>query len=181
MDKQEWVKKWMIGTIVGYLDGRVNLGTVKGSIVKAILNYMDKEDILAIIRTVRDSPYYCPSLSMKEKQERLRPIKEFVDKLRGETKKEYASAETEENAEVPKEEEVKEDNEAKEETPIGVPQEIMEKIDRLKVEELKTMLKVFNIEWLCDRVLKEKDPNVRQAAMEVIAEKQGAVFNSGTS
>jgi hypothetical protein len=74
-----WALRWVEGSIVSYMQYRISLNILIGRIKKAVASYgVGKDEVLAIIGVIQDSPVYLPSLSHEEKACRLAPLLEAL-------------------------------------------------------------------------------------------------------
>jgi len=75
----QWTLKWAEGTILGYVRKRIELNRAKGMLRKA-MEIIGKDKLSAIFKNIEENPiYYLPTMSPKEKAERLKLLKKELN------------------------------------------------------------------------------------------------------
>jgi len=73
--KKEWAMKWLEGSILSYVKGRITLAMLLGRIRRALESYsIRKEDVRAILSLIQDNPAYLPSLTKEEKESKVKTV-----------------------------------------------------------------------------------------------------------
>jgi hypothetical protein len=76
---RDWALRWVEGSILSYVRGGINLNILLGRIRSATTTYgVGRDEVLAIVGVIKDSPVYLPSLSKDEKISRLAPLIEAL-------------------------------------------------------------------------------------------------------
>ena len=74
----QWWLSWTEGTILGYARKRIELNRAKAMLHRA-MEIIGKDKLSAIIRNIEENPVYLPSMSSKEKIERLELLKKELN------------------------------------------------------------------------------------------------------
>ena len=80
--KKEWAMKWLEGSILSYVRGRITLAMLLGRIKRALESYsVKKEDVRAILLLIRDNPAYLPSFTKEEKDSKVKSVLNALEEV----------------------------------------------------------------------------------------------------
>jgi hypothetical protein len=79
---RDWALRWVRGSVESYLLGRTSLAVVEGRVRRAVESYgVSPEEVRAIIGSLLVDPLV--SVPRELREERARPILDFVKRLEG--------------------------------------------------------------------------------------------------